>query len=74
MRLLVVQLFFGVHGGRLFSGRMRRGAQFQDITYESMLALDEDNPRRAVKAHVLNSLHKVHQLLFIRQLPHGAYT
>ena len=50
-----MQLFFGVHGGRLFSGRMRRGT-FEDITYESLLALDENNPRRAVKSHVLNSL------------------
>ena len=58
-----MQLFLGLHGGRIFSGRMRRGAAEADITYESMLALDENNARRAVKAQVLDSLQRVGTLV-----------
>lgn len=51
---------FGSHGGRLFSTfTSRRSAAHPSadaLSYESMLALDENNPKRGVKKQALDRL------------------
>lgn len=59
----LLQSVFGMHGGRLFSTMIGRRASAQAasdaLSYESMLALDENNPKRGVKLPVLDRLHLV---------------
>ena len=61
--MLVRQSVLGVHSGRLFSsftGRQGSAPATSDaLSYESMLALDENNPKRGVKQHVLDKLQSV---------------
>lgn len=57
---------FGSHSGRLFSTfTSRRSAAHPSadaLSYESMLALDENNPKRGVKKQALDRLQSVRPL------------
>ena len=58
-----MQSVFGMNSGRLFSTfTSRRSSPYSSadaLSYESMLALDENNPKRGVKKQVLDRLHSV---------------
>ena len=54
-----MQLLLGASGGRLIRRRFGRRPREEILTYEDMLALDEQNWRRGVKQTVLGDLQLV---------------